>query len=77
MSSVDLAENLVVPLIMFGVYILLAVAVGLSAKKRGRRLWLWTLITLVINPIIGGVILAILPDKSKKISVPNELPTHF
>jgi hypothetical protein len=37
MSSLDLVENLLVPLIMFGVYILLAVAVGLSARKRGRR----------------------------------------
>jgi hypothetical protein len=71
MSSVDLAENLVVPLMMFGVYILLAIAVGLSAKKRGRRRWLWTAITLVVNPVFAWIVLAVLPDKSRKIEAVN------
>jgi hypothetical protein len=54
MSSLDLVENLLVPLIMFGVYILLAVAVGLSARKRGRRLAM-DLAYVSIQSVIHGV----------------------
>ena len=72
----DTVENLLVPLIMLGVYILLAVAVGLSARKRGRRRWLWTLLTLVFNPLFMGLILAFLPDGAKMVEIAKEPPAQ-
>ena len=42
-------------------YIAFAIAVGLLAKGRGRGGFRWTLLALVVSPLIAGGIVLLLP----------------
>jgi hypothetical protein len=42
-------------------YFLLAVLIGLIATVRGRNWWRWFLISLFITPLIGGLLVMVLP----------------
>jgi membrane protein DedA with SNARE-associated domain len=57
--NLDLAQA-VSAFIVFAVYVLLAIALGQSAKKHGRNAIRWTILGLIISPLFAGVALAIL-----------------
>ncbi|MGH3429371.1 MAG: hypothetical protein ACRDQZ_17695 [Mycobacteriales bacterium] len=42
-------------------YFLLAVLIGIVATIRGRSWWRWFLISLFITPLIGGLLVMVLP----------------
>ena len=64
----DQISELIMPIAFIAVGLALAAAVARYAKKRGRRAWLWFLVSLIVNPLIAWLILAVVPDKSKKAS---------
>ena len=49
-------------LVVVGGYLLLCHLVGKYAKKRGRDYWLFFFVALVLNPLIGFIIAAILGE---------------
>lgn len=49
-------------LVVIGGYLLLCHLVGKYAKNRGRNYWLFFLVALVLNPLIGIIIAAILGE---------------
>ena len=62
--SVDNAQAIAALLIVL-VAVLLAIAVGQAAKKRGRSAVLWTILALVFNPLFSWIVLVILKNKTK------------
>jgi|SRR5579863_471159 len=54
------------PLLLSVLFILLAIYVGIQAKRHGRRRWLWTIIALIANPIFTWIVLALLPKRNEK-----------
>ena len=46
------------------VWILCCVAVGYYADKKGRSQWKWGLAAALLSPLIVGVVLALVSDKS-------------
>jgi hypothetical protein len=59
-------EKTITPLLIAVLFILLAIYVGIQAKRRGRRRWLWTIIALIANPVFTWMVLAFLPDRNEK-----------
>ena len=49
-------------LVVIGGYLLLCHLVGKYAKNRGRNYWLFFFVALVLNPLIGIIIAAILGE---------------
>jgi hypothetical protein len=54
------ATEVVSALLLLLVWLLLAIALGQSAKKHGRSAIGWTVLGLIINPLFAWVALAIL-----------------
>lgn len=46
-------------IIIFGGYFALCACVGKYAKNRGRSFWLFTIMSIFLNPIIGFIIAAL------------------
>jgi hypothetical protein len=55
----DAAQS-VSALLLLSVFVLLAIALGQSAKKHGRSAILWTILGLIISPLFAWIALAIL-----------------
>lgn len=43
------------------VYVGLAALVGLYAKSKQQNFAVWTIVSIFISPVVGGIIVAILP----------------
>jgi hypothetical protein len=50
----------------FVLWLLLAVVVGTAANSRGRSFAGWTLVSILLSPLIALILLVVLPDKRKE-----------
>ena len=48
----------------FLLYVAFCAAIGYYANSKGRSVVLWVLLAVFISPILSGIILALLKDKS-------------
>ena len=50
-------------LLLIAVVLILPFFVGMSARKRGRSFWLWTLLSFFMSAIIGWLLLLAVDEK--------------
>jgi hypothetical protein len=48
------------------IYVILSIIVGFWAEKKHRSYWTWLLISIIVSPFIGALILACIGKKSTK-----------
>jgi hypothetical protein len=48
---------------MFIFVLILCIGVGIIAKRRGRSFWGWMLLSLIITPIIAGLVIFLIESR--------------
>ena len=51
------------------IWLVLCVGVGYYARAKGRNPWLWGLASVVLSPLIVGLVLALCKDKSQEVEM--------
>ncbi|MCH4157898.1 MAG: zinc ribbon domain-containing protein [Acidaminococcaceae bacterium] len=51
------------------IWLVLCVGVGYYARAKGRNPWLWGLASVVLSPLIVGIVLALCKDKSQEVEM--------
>jgi uncharacterized protein (DUF58 family) len=44
------------------IWVVVCFVVGTAAYARGRRFWVWFLWSLILSPLVTGLLVALLPD---------------
>jgi hypothetical protein len=61
-SLASVAFMTIIPLLIVG-WIVVCVVVGIAATARGRSLIAWSLLSVFISPVVGLLLLLVLPNR--------------
>lgn len=50
---------------LFSIWLVLSIAIGFWANKKGRNWFGWMVLSLLVSPLIAGVFLAIVSDNTE------------
>jgi predicted membrane protein len=60
-TSISSIVQTFAPVLLF--YLIFCIGVGIIATTKGRSFWGWTLLSLIITPVIAGIIVFIMEGR--------------